>query len=73
MGSSVALVVKNLPADTGDVKDSGLIPGSGRSPRGGMATPSSIFVWRIPPTEEPGRLSPWGHKESDTTRVTWHA
>ena len=28
----------------------------------GMATHSSILVWRIPMTEEPGRL--WGHKES---------
>ena len=33
--SQVALVVKNLPADAGDVSDSGLIPGSGRSPDGG--------------------------------------
>ena len=33
-----------------------------------MATHSSILVWRIPWTEEPGRLySPWGCKESDTT------
>ena len=32
----------------------------------GMATHSSI-AWRIPWTEEPGRLSPWGHKELDTT------
>ena len=28
----VALVVKNLPANAGDVKDIGLISGSGRSP-----------------------------------------
>ena len=35
----------------------------------GMATHSSILVWRIPWTEEPDRLyySPWGRKESDTT------
>ena len=34
-----------------------------------MATHSSVLAWRIPWTEEPGRLgcSPWGHKESDTT------
>ena len=31
----------------------------------GMAIHSSILVWRIPWTEEPG-YSPWGHKESDT-------
>ena len=32
-----------------------------------MPTHSSILVWRTPWTEEPGGLSPWGHKESDTT------
>ena len=31
----VALVVKNLPASAGDIRDTGLIPGSGRSPGGG--------------------------------------
>ena len=30
--SQVALVVKNLPSSVGDVRDAGLIPGSGRSP-----------------------------------------
>ena len=30
-----------------------------------MATNSSILAWRIPWTEEPGGLSPWGCKESD--------
>ena len=29
--SQVALVVKNLTANTGDIKDSGLVPGLGRS------------------------------------------
>ena len=33
--SQVALVVKNPPANTGDVRDMGLIPGLGRSPGGG--------------------------------------
>ena len=34
----------------------------------GMATHPSILVWRVPWTEQPGRLhSSWGHKESDTT------
>ena len=38
------------------------------------ATHSSILVWRILWTEEPGRLhSPWGHKQSDTTqRLHFH-
>ena len=34
----------------------------------GMVTHSSILAWRIPWTEEPGRLYVvHGHKESDTT------
>ena len=45
-------MVKNPPANAGDP---GLIPGSGRS-RKGMAKHSSILAWRIPWTEELGRL-----------------
>ena len=37
--SQVVLVVKNLPANAGDIRDSGLIPGSGRSPGGGQDDP----------------------------------
>ena len=32
-----------------------------------MATHSSTLAWKIPWTEEPGGLSPWGRKELDTT------
>ena len=52
----VALVLKNLPASAGDVRDIGSIPGSGRSLGGGHAVHSSILAWRIPRTEEPGGL-----------------
>ena len=31
----MVLVVKNLPVNAGDARDTGLITGSGRSPRGG--------------------------------------
>ena len=37
-----------------------------------IATHSSILAWRIPWTEEPGRLQSIGHKESDMTEVTEH-
>ena len=37
--SQVVLVVKNSPASVGDVRDKGLIPGSGRSPGGGHGNP----------------------------------
>ena len=39
-----------------NVGDPGSIPGSGRSLEKGMETHSSILAWRIPWTEEPGRL-----------------
>ena len=61
------LVVKNLPADAGDIRDVGLIPGSGRSLEKGMATHLSILAWRIPWTEEPGGLQSMGGKELGTT------
>ena len=54
--SQVVLVVKNLPANTGDVRDTGLIPGLGRSPGEGHGTHSSICPRRIPRTEKPGGL-----------------
>ena len=37
--SQVVLVVKNLPANAGDVRDIGSIPGLGRSPRGRHGNP----------------------------------
>ena len=65
MASQVVLVVKNLPANAGDINDVGSIPGLGRSPGGGMATHLSILVRRITYTGEPGGQSPEGRKESD--------
>ena len=35
----VALVVKNLPANIGDIRDVGSVPGLGRSPGGGHGNP----------------------------------
>ena len=37
--SQLVLVVKNLPADGGDRRDTGSIPGLGRSPEGGHGNP----------------------------------
>ena len=57
------LVVKNPPANTGDIRDdrnTGLIPGSPGPLEEGMATHSSILSRRIPWTEEPGRLQSIG-------------
>ena len=54
--SQVALVVKNLPANAGEVRDAGSIPGLEDPLEEGMATHSSILAWRIPWTEESGGL-----------------
>ena len=37
--SQVAVVVKNLPANAGELRDAALIPGSGRSLGGGRGNP----------------------------------
>ena len=71
--SQVAPVVKNLPANAGDVRDGCLIPGLGRSLEEEMTTHSSILAWRIPWTEEPGKLQSLRCKESDMTEVIEHA
>ena len=49
-------MVKNPPANAGDIRDKGWTPGSRRSLEEGLATHSSILAWRIPWTEEPGGL-----------------
>ena len=58
--SLVALVVKNPLANAGDVRDTGSIPGLGRSLEEGMATHSSNLAWRISWTDEPGGLQSTG-------------
>ena len=47
-------MVKNPSTNEGDIRDSGLIPGLGRSPGEGDGYHSSILAWQIPWTEEPG-------------------
>ena len=52
-GHNPALVIKTLPANPGD---EGSIPGLGIWVEKEMTTHSNILAWRIPRTEEPGRL-----------------
>ena len=66
----MVLVVNSPPANAGDVRDVGSIPGSGRSPGGGHDNPLQYLAWRVPPTEEPGRLLSRAFKESGTTEAT---
>ena len=58
--SQVVLVVKNQPANAGDIRDAGPIPGWEDPLEKGLATHSSSLAWRIPWTEEPGRLQSMG-------------
>ena len=56
----VALVVKNLPADTRDIRDSGSTPGLERSPGGGNGKPCQYSCLENPMTEEPCGLQSMG-------------
>ena len=49
-------MVKNSSANAGDIRTTGSILGQEDPLEEGMATHSSILAWRIPWTEEPGRL-----------------
>ena len=64
-------MVKNLLAIAGDIKDTGSVPGSGRSPGGGHGNTPPVFL----PGESHGQrslasYSTWGCRESDTTEVS---
>ena len=49
-----------VPANAGDARDMGSIPGWGRSSGAGMATQFSILARKIPWTEESSRLQSMG-------------
>ena len=55
--SQVVLVVKNLPTNSGDVRDTGLIPGSGRFPWKRKWQPTPVFL----PGESHGQRSLAGY------------
>ena len=69
----VALVVKNPPANAGDLRH-GFDSWVGKIPWRRAWQPTPVFL----PGESHGQrslegYSPWSHKESDTTEVTSHA
>ena len=66
--SQVVVVVKNLPTNAENVRDSGSIPALGRSLGGGNGNPLQHCCLEDPTAEEPG--SPQGRRELDTTEVT---
>ena len=63
-------MVKNPPSSTGDTRDVGSVPVSGRFPGGGngnhsekaVEPHSSTLAWKIPWMEEPGGLQSMGSR-----------
>ena len=69
-----AQVVQGLVESLGNVLWQDLKGVQGGASEKAMAPHSSTLAWKLPWTEEPGRLrSPWGREESDTTeRLHFH-
>ena len=70
-GDQVVLVVKNPPANEGDLRDAGSTPGSGRVPGGGRGNPLHYSCWE----KSHGQrslvgYSLCGHKELGMTEAT---
>ena len=64
-------MVTNLPANAGDVRDSGSIPGSGRSPGGGHGNPLQCSCLENPMDRGAWRVTVHRvAKKSDTTEAT---
>ena len=63
----MVLGVQNLPASAGDIKDVGLIPGSGRSPGEGNGNLLQYFCLGNPVDRDLSSYSPWCPKELDVT------
>ena len=64
----LVLVVKNPAANAGDIRDTGSIPGVGRSPGGGHSNALQYSCLENPHGQRSlAGYSPWGCKESDTT------
>ena len=66
-------MVKNPPANAWDAGDTGLIPGSGKSPGRGNGNPLQYSCLENPHGQRnPGSYSPYGCKELDMTEATQH-
>ena len=67
-------MVKNVPADAEDLRDTGSIPGLERSPGGRHGNPLQYSCLGNPLGQRNlGGYTPWGHTESGMTEVTSHA
>ena len=61
-------MVKNIPANAGDTRYRGSIPGSGRFPEGGHGNRLQ-YSQEFHAKRSLVGYSPWGPKESDTTEL----
>ena len=67
----MAILVKNLPANAGDARGTGLIPSLGRSPGGGHGNPLQYSCLENPMDRGAWRETVHGvGKELDVTEVT---
>ena len=64
------LVVKNMSANVGDIRDAGSVLGLGRSPGGGHGNPLQYSSLVNPMDRESWWTTVHGVAESDTTKVT---
>ena len=62
--------VKNPPADAGDARDAGLIPGSGRSPGGGHGNPLQYSCLENPMDRGPWWATVYAVSEFDMTEAS---
>ena len=69
MKEQVALVVKNLPANAGDIREASSIPWSGRFPGRGHSKPLQESCLENPRTQEP-EATVHGVAELATTEAT---
>ena len=64
LASQVMLVVKNPPANAGDIRDLGVIPGSGSSPGGGHSSPLQCSCLDNLMDRSPVGYSPWSQSRT---------
>ena len=64
------LVVKNMPANKGDIRDQGSIPGLGRSPGEGLGNPLQYSCLENPTDRGAWKAAVHSVAQSDTTEVT---
>ena len=68
--SQVVLVVKSPPANAGEVRDAGSIPGLGGSPRGGHGNPLQYSCLENPMDRGAWQAAVHGRKELNMPEVT---